>query len=184
MLHLAFCYWFSTTWLSGGTMFSMAKKKKAQGATPALRVLEEHSISHSVSTFEGGTDHFGDHAAAALDVEPGRIFKTLVVELKPKRLAVVCVPVTHQLSLKKAAAALCVPKAQMADQDEAARSSGYIPGGISPIGQKRPLDTVIDDSALDHSTIFVSGGRRGLDIELAPADLAFVTGASFADVKA
>lgn len=162
----------------------MAKKNKPQGATPALRILQSEGIEHSVSTFEGGTDHFGDHAAQALDVEPERIFKTLVVELKPKRLAVVCVPVTHQLSLKKAAAALGASKAQMADQNEAAKSSGYIPGGISSIGQKRPLDTVIDASALDLATIFVSGGRRGLDIELAPADLATVTGASFADVKA
>lgn len=165
-------------------MYFMAKKAKVKGGTPALRVLEQKGIKHEVTTFEGGSDHFGDRAAAALDVEPSRIFKTLVVELKPKRLAVICVPVTHQLSLKKAAAALGASKAVMADQNEASRSSGYIPGGISPIGQKRPLETVIDISAHSYDTIFVSGGRRGLDIELAPADLAFVTNASFEDVKA
>lgn len=162
----------------------MAKKARAKGGTPALQVLEREGIKHAVSTFEGGTDHFGDHAAAALGVEPSRIFKTLIVELKPRRLAVVCVPVTHQLSLKKAAVAFGASKAHMADQHDAERSTGYIPGGISPIGQKRPLDTVIDASAQAFGTIFVSGGRRGLDIELAPTDLAAVTSATFADVKA
>ncbi|WBT09357.1 Cys-tRNA(Pro) deacylase [Corynebacterium sp. SCR221107] len=167
----------------------MSKKKQPHAATPALKILEEEGIAHSVSTFEGGTDHFGDQAAAALDVDPERIFKTLVIDLTagkgPKReLAVCCLPVTSKLSLKKAAAAFGASKATMADQNDAAKSSGYIPGGISPIGQKNPLPTVIDETAQLWDTIFVSGGRRGLDVELSPDDLAQVVGATFVDVEA
>lgn len=167
----------------------MSKKKQPHAATPALKVLEEAGIAHTVSTFEGGTDHFGDQAAAALDVEADRIFKTLVIDLTagkgPKReLAVCCLPVTSQLSLKKAAAALGASKATMADQHDAAKSSGYIPGGISPIGQKNPLPTVVDETAILWETIFVSGGRRGLDVELSPDDLVSVVGGSFADLLA
>ena len=93
-------------------------------------------------------------------------------------------PVTYQLSLKKAAAAHGVAKAIMADPHDAAKSSGYIPGGISPIGQKHQLPTVIDESAQLWDSIFVSGGRRGLDIEITPQDLANVTEANFADLLA
>lgn len=165
----------------------MTKKHAPRGATPALKALEEAGIPHDVSTFEGGHENFGQKAMEALDVTPERIFKTLVIDLSagkgPKRqLAVACVPVTGTLSLKRAAAAFGSSKATMAHQDDAARSSGYIPGGISPIGQKHPLPTIIDETAQLWDTIFVSGGRRGLDVELAPQDLARVTGASFADV--
>ncbi|MBG9309631.1 Cys-tRNA(Pro) deacylase [Corynebacterium belfantii] len=164
-------------------------KKKPSGATPALAVLEAAGIEHSVSTFEGGTDHFGDAAAAALDVDSNRIFKTLVIDLTagkgPKRqLAVACIPVTSKLSLKKVAAALGASKATMADQHDAAKSSGYIPGGISPIGQKHPLPTVVDETAILFDTIFVSGGKRGLDVELSGEDLIRVVDGSFADLQA
>ena len=113
----------------------------------------------------------------------------LVIDLSagkgPKRrLAVCCLPVTYQLSLKKAAAAHGVAKAIMADPHDAEKSSGYIPGGISPIGQKHQLPTVVDESAQLWDSIFVSGGRRGLDIEITPQDLANVTGANFADLLA
>lgn len=167
-------------------------KKQAHGhtgaATPALRVLAERGISYREHRFDGGQDHFGDHAAQALDVEPERILKTLMVELTTKgakpTLAVACVPVHSRLSLKKVAAALGASKAAMADADVAARSSGYIPGGISPVGQKHPLPTVLHETAALADTVFVSGGRRGLDVELSPNDLCLVTNAVLADIEA
>ncbi|MDO4630695.1 MAG: Cys-tRNA(Pro) deacylase [Corynebacterium sp.] len=162
-------------------------KKKPHSATPALKILEDLGIPHDVQTFKAGTDHFGDHAVAKLGLDPEQVFKTLVIDLSagkgPKRqLAVCCLPVAYHLSLKKAAAAHGVAKAIMADQHDAEKSSGYIPGGISPIGQKHKLPTIIDESAQLWDTIFVSGGRRGLDIEIKPADLAQVTEAKFADM--
>ncbi len=162
-------------------------KKKPHAATPALKILEDAGVAHSVSTFEGGTDHFGDTAAEALGIDPDRIFKTLVIDLTagkgPKRELAVCVlPVSHQLSLKKAAAAFGVSKATMAQPADASKSSGYIPGGISPLGQKQRLTAVVDSSALDHPTVLVSAGRRGMDVELAPADLLALTGATTARI--
>lgn len=164
-------------------------KKSPHAATPALKVVEDSSIYHHVHTFEAGKDHFGDHAAAALDVEPERVLKTLVIDLtagkEPKRKLAVCViPTTHHLSLKKAAAAHGVSKAAMADPHDASKSSGYIPGGISPLGQKNALPTVIEETAVLFDTVFISGGRRGLDIELAAEDLAELCQASFADLLA
>ena len=140
-------------------------------------------------TFEAGTDHFGDHAAAALDVEPEHVLKTLVIDLTAdkgakRKLAVCVIPTTHHLSLKKAAAAHGVSKAAMADPHDASKSSGYIPGGISPLGQKNPLPTVIEETAVLFETVFISGGRRGLDIELNAEDLAELCSASFADLLA
>nr|WP_250544279.1 Cys-tRNA(Pro) deacylase [Corynebacterium pseudotuberculosis] len=164
-------------------------KKKHSAATPALAVLASSDVDYKVSSFEGGTEHFGDHAAAALGVEPERIFKTLVVDLTagkgPKRqLAVACVPVTSQLSLKKVAAALGASKATMADPHDASKSSGYIPGGISPLGQKTVLPTVIDETAILFDTIFVSAGRRGLDVELSAESLASLVDGKLVDVQA
>lgn len=163
-------------------------KKKHGAATPAITACQAAGIDHSVHHFPHGDDHFGQEAAdwlgTHLGVAPERIFKTLVVELHGKAtgLAVAVVPVTGTLGLKAAARAFGASKADLADPAAAQRSSGYVVGGISPLGQKRPLPTVIDSSALDHDTIFVSGGRRGLDIELAAEDMAGLTGASFADV--
>ncbi|WP_286953606.1 MULTISPECIES: Cys-tRNA(Pro) deacylase [Corynebacterium] len=164
-------------------------KKTPHAATPALKVLEEAGVAHEVSTFEGGTDHFGEHAASALDVDPDRIFKTLMVDLSagkgPRRQLAVCVlPVSHRLSLKKAAAAHNAHKATMADPADAAKSSGYIPGGISPLGQKHPLPTVVDETAILFDTIYFSGGRRGLDIAMNAEDLAKLIDATFADIVA
>ncbi|MBN9644458.1 Cys-tRNA(Pro) deacylase [Corynebacterium mendelii] len=169
----------------------MAKKKKS-AATPALQVLTQSGVAFGVHEFDPGHDHFGDHAAAQLaaeGIEAGQIFKTLVIRehgtTGNRGLAVACVPVTGSLSLKKAARALgWSAKADMADQQDAQRSSGYIAGGISPVGQKNPLPTVIDSSANNYGRICVSGGRRGLDIELSPQDLAAVTGAVTADIAA
>lgn len=168
----------------------MSKSKKTpHSATPALKLLEEAGIPHEVSTFEGGSDHFGDHAAEALGIDPERIFKTLVIDLTagkgPKRKLAVCVlPVSHQLSLKKAGAAFGASKATMADPKDASKSSGYIPGGISPLGQKNVLPTAMDETAVLFDTIFFSGGRRGLDIEMNAEALPQVLDVTFADLVA
>ncbi|GAA1911794.1 Cys-tRNA(Pro) deacylase [Nocardioides lentus] len=126
---------------------------------------------------------YGEEAAQVLaerlGVEPARVLKTLVVRVGPgpSGLAVAVVPVTARLDLKAAARALGAPRAAMAERRDAERSTGYVLGGISPLGQRRPLPTALDSPALDHPTVFVSGGRRGLDLEIAPADLVRLTDA-------
>lgn len=113
---------------------------------------------------------YGTEAADALGLDPARVFKTLMVEVDG-RLCVAVVPVAGSLDLKSAAAALGGKKAVLADPAAAQRATGYVLGGISPFGQKRAHPTVVDVSALDHPTVYVSGGRRGLDIEVAATDL-------------
>lgn len=125
---------------------------------------------------------YGEEAAARLGVEAGRVFKTLLAELDSGALAVGIVPVSTTLDLKSLAAALGAKRAAMADVAAAERATGYVAGGISPIGQKKRLRTVLDRSALDWETVYVSAGRRGLEIELAPADLVRVTGAVVASI--
>jgi Cys-tRNA(Pro)/Cys-tRNA(Cys) deacylase len=120
-------------------------------------------------------------AAEALGLDPATVFKTLVAEVDGK-LAVAIVPVERQLDLKALAAGVGAKKAAMADVKQAERTTGYVAGGISPLGQRRALPTVVDASALDHETIHVSAGRRGLELELAPADLVELTGARVAPI--
>lgn len=163
----------------------MAKQQAA--STPAIQALINAKVDHQVHSFEAGTDHFGDHAARALDVPSQQVFKTLVIQLHTQqgaRLAVACVPVCAKLNLKAAAKILGAKKADMADPHAAALSTGYVPGGISPLGQKRPLATVIDASAFKHSLIYVSGGRRGLDIALSPHDLQTLLNAHSGNIQA
>ena len=119
-------------------------------------------------------ESYGLEAAEALGLDPAAVFKTLVADVDGK-LTVAIVPVEHQLDLKALARAVDGKKAQMADVKHAERTTGYVAGGISPLGQKKRLPTVLDDSALALATIHVSGGRRGLEIELAPADLLALT---------
>jgi Cys-tRNA(Pro)/Cys-tRNA(Cys) deacylase len=119
---------------------------------------------------------YGLEAAAALAVDPARVFKTLLVDTGDG-LAVGIVPVDRQLDLKALASALGVKAATMADVAAAERSTGYVVGGISPVGQRRALPTVIDETAHSFRTVYVSGGRRGFDVELAPSDLVAVTSA-------
>jgi Cys-tRNA(Pro)/Cys-tRNA(Cys) deacylase len=126
-------------------------------------------------------ESFGLEAAEALGVEPARVFKTLLAEADG-RLVVGIVPVFARLDLKALARAVGARKASMADPSVAQRATGYVVGGISPLGQKRPHPTVVDASALDHPTVLVSGGRRGLDVELAPADLVALTSAVTAPI--
>ncbi len=122
---------------------------------------------------------YGLEAADALGVEPGRVFKTLVAQVDG-RLTVAVVPVSGQLDLKALAAAVGGKRADLADPKAAERSSGYVVGGISPLGQRRTLPTVVDASAAGYPTVFVSAGRRGLDVELAPDDLVRLTSAVLA----
>lgn len=162
----------------------MAKKPRAAGGTPATVALSAAGIAFTLREYahDPRAESFGLEAAEALGVEPARVFKTLLVDLDGA-LTVGIVPVTGQLDLKAIARARGGRRAAMADPALAERTTGYVVGGISPIGQKRALPTVVDASALEHDTVLVSGGRRGLDVELAPADLVEVTGASVADIS-
>ncbi|WP_298227457.1 Cys-tRNA(Pro) deacylase [Gryllotalpicola sp.] len=155
----------------------MAKKS---GAAPTLAIvaLARAGVAFAVRGYEHdpAASDFGAEAARVLGVEPGRVFKTLMASTDVGFVLGI-VPVDAMLDLKALAAAVGGKRATMADPRDAERKSGYIVGGISPIGQKTALPTVLDDSALEHETILVSGGRRGVDIELSPADLVRVTAA-------
>lgn len=159
----------------------MGKKTKG-GATPATKALTAAGARFTERPYEHDprAESYGMEAAEALEVAPARVLKTLLAQTDLPRdhgLVVGVVPVTGQLDLKALAAAVGAKKASMADPAIAEKTTGYVVGGISPIGQKRSLTTVLDESALTHETVFVSGGRRGLDLELAPGDLVDVTGA-------
>jgi len=136
-------------------------------------VVEEAGIAYTLHEYEHDprVESYGDEAAAKLDVEPERLFKTLVVSVDGE-LAVACVPVSCQLDLKTLG-----KRAQLADKGHAQRTTGYVSGGTSPLGGRKRLPTHIDSSALSFATILVNGGRRGLQIELDPRDLARLTGA-------
>lgn len=158
--------------------------------TPAVDVARRAGIEHVVHEYEhvGTTtvhdrrSSWGLEAAAALGVPARRVFKTLVARVDERRLVVAVVPVDGELDLKALALAVGGRRATMADVAAVERSTGYVVGGISPLGQRRPLPTVVETGALDEATIFVSGGRRGLDLELAPADLVRLTGATVARI--
>ena len=161
----------------------MAKKPRPAGGTPATVALTSAGIAFEVRAYEHDprAASYGTEAAEALGVDPARVFKTLLASLDG-RLVVGIVAVSGHLDLKALARALGGSKAVMADVAAAERTTGYVAGGISPIGQKRALPTVLDASALDHETILVSGGRRGFDLELAPRDLVAITGAVTATI--
>ncbi|QOT17415.1 MULTISPECIES: Cys-tRNA(Pro) deacylase [Paenarthrobacter] len=153
----------------------MAKKMASQG-TPATAALTAAGVPFVVHPYahDPSAPSYGLEAAEVLRIDPARVFKTLMVEVEG-RLAVGVVPVSGSLDLKAVAGALGAKKASMADPKAAERRTGYVLGGISPLGQRQPSPTVLDESALGFETIFVSGGRRGLDIEVAPADLVRLT---------
>lgn len=154
--------------------------------TPAVLALEKAGIDHVPAPYDHdpGAESYGLEAADALGLDPATVFKTLMVTLDGGPLAVCVVPVTHQLSLKAAARALGAKKATMADVEQAQRATGYLVGGISPLGQKKRHATAVDATALDHAQVWVSGGKRGLDVGLAPTDLIALTGAVTADLRA
>lgn len=151
--------------------------------TPATALLVKQRVDHRLHSYDHDprAESFGLEAAEALGIQPERVFKTLVAEADGT-LTVGVVPVTTQLDLKALAAARGVKKAKMAEIAAAERATGYVAGGISPLGQKRRLPIVLDGSAMDFDTIFCSAGRRGLEIELAPAELVRLTGATVAPI--
>ncbi len=161
----------------------MGKRKDRQASTPALVALNEAGIAYAVHEYHHDPDvtAFGEEAAAALRLDPERVFKTLVADVDGQ-LVVGIVPVSGQLSLKALAAAVGGKRAVMADPKVVEKTTGYVLGGVSPVGQRKALPTVLDDDAINHSTVFVSGGKRGLDIELAPADLIRATNARTAPI--
>jgi Cys-tRNA(Pro)/Cys-tRNA(Cys) deacylase len=164
----------------------MTKKKQTpSGATPATVALEKAGAAFSVHAYTHNRASglgYGEEAAQALGISPDRVFKTLVAEVDGA-LTVAVVPIAGSLDLKALATAAGGKRAAMADPVAAERTTGYVRGGISPLGQRKRLPTVVDDSALAHPTVFVSAGRRGLEVELAPGDLIRLTGAVTAAIE-
>lgn len=152
-------------------------------STPATTVLAKSGVPHTIHPYEHRPTarSYGIEAAEALGVEPERVFKTLLADVDGD-LVVAIVPVCGSLDLKAVASAHGGKRAGMAASAAAERATGYVVGGISPFGQRKRLPTIIDVTALDHETVYVSAGKRGLDIELAPADLVRLTGAKTARI--
>lgn len=162
----------------------MSRKEQTAGkGTPATVAATKAKIKFELHPYQvtAGGESYGMAAAEALGVEPERLFKTLLAEVDGK-LTVGVVPVAGQLDLKALAAAVGGKKAVMADPAVAERTTGYVVGGISPLGQRKRLPTVIDESASGFPTVYVSAGRRGLQIELAPGDLVELTGGRLASI--
>lgn len=153
--------------------------------TPAINTAKQARIGYKIHKYDHdpGADSYGMEASEKLGLDPARVFKTLVVSVDTGELVVAILPVSKMLSMKLVAHAVGGKKAVMADKDKVQRSSGYVLGGVSPLGQKRPLRTVIESSARQFETVFVSAGRRGLEIELAPDDLAHLTKGQFAHLQ-
>ena len=170
-------------------MFPHYAEPMARAATPAIAALLTAEIAHRVLQYQHDprNESFGEEAVEELaqveGVDPQQVFKTLVVAL-PNGLAVAVIPVPSKLSLKAVAAALGVSKATMADRTAAERSTGYVIGGISPFGQRKPLPTVVDASALRWDRVLCSAGKRGWDVAVHPQDLIRLTNAVTADIRA
>jgi Cys-tRNA(Pro)/Cys-tRNA(Cys) deacylase len=152
--------------------------------TPAIDAAKKAKITHRVHEYphDPAEKSYGVEAAAKLGLPEERVFKTLVVSLGGKELAVGIIPVSSMLNMKLIAKALGVKKASMAEAADVERTTGYVLGGVSPLGQKRGLRTVLDSSALEYQTVFVSAGRRGLEIELDPNDLLSLTNGNVAAI--
>ncbi|MFF0904832.1 UNVERIFIED_CONTAM: Cys-tRNA(Pro) deacylase [Kocuria sp. CPCC 205316] len=162
----------------------MAKASRGAGPTAAVALLARERVDFTLHEYahDPAAASFGLEAAAALGRDPEQVFKTLLV-VHEREWAVAVLPVSARLSLRAAAAALGWKRAAMADPRLAERRTGYVVGGISPLGQKTPSPTLLDDSAEAWSTVLVSGGRRGLDVELPPAELLRLTGGRTAALR-
>ncbi|WP_117233515.1 Cys-tRNA(Pro) deacylase [Vibrio maerlii] len=151
--------------------------------TPAINTLKKKKVAHVLHQYDHDPKHesYGMEAAEVLGLDPSLVFKTLMfcINGEPRNLAVAIIPVDKKLNLKLAAKAARGKKAEMANPDIAQKTSGYIVGGISPLGQKKLLPTFVDESAEGLDKFYVSAGKRGLDVELAPSDLAKLTRAQF-----
>ncbi|MBN9326974.1 MAG: aminoacyl-tRNA deacylase [Cellulomonas sp. 73-145] len=164
----------------------MARAKSGGTGTPALLLLTETGTPHTVHSYDHDprTDlGYGLEAATVLGLDPGQVFKTLMAEVDGT-LTVAVVPVTGMLDLKALAHAVGGKRAAMADRSDAERATGYVAGGISPLGQKTPHPTVLDETVWLYDQVYVSGGRRGLDVGLAPDDLVRLTDARVAPIAA
>ncbi|MGR5173181.1 Cys-tRNA(Pro) deacylase [Vibrio owensii] len=152
--------------------------------TPAINLAKKKKVTHTIHQYEHDprADSYGLEAAEVLGQDPKKVFKTLLFCLngEPKNLAVAIIPVDQKLNLKLAAKAAKGKKADMADPEIAQKTTGYVVGGISPLGQKKALPTFLHESATEQDTICVSAGKRGLEIELAPKDLLILTRGQFA----
>lgn len=154
--------------------------------TPAVNIAKKAKIAYTLHSYthDPASASYGEEASEKLGISADRVFKTLVAQIDSRELVVAIIPVSSMLSMKQIAKAAGGKKAQMAVEADVERSSGYILGGVSPLGQKKRLRTFIDASAESFSTIYVSAGRRGLEIELAPNDLKTVCSAEFYDLRA
>lgn len=154
--------------------------------TPAINLLKKNKCDFKIHKYEHDSDctNFGDEAVEKLGLDANQVYKTLLVELTPKELVVCVLPVANQLSLKEVATIFGVKKAEMASKDGAQKVTGYLLGGISPLGQKKLLRTILDESTKSFETIFISGGKRGLDIEVKPKDLEVLLKAKIGKITA
>ena len=163
------------------------KDRRAAGGTPATAALSSAGVAYDLHPYEhdaatpGGHASYGLEAAAALDLDPAHVFKTLVARVDG-RLVVAVVPVSGTLDLKALAAAVGSKRAEMAEPAAAERATGYVVGGISPVGHRSRLDVVVDASAEPLDRVYVSAGRRGLQVSLSPRDLVRVTGGRVAPI--
>lgn len=152
--------------------------------TPGINAAKKAKISYTLHKYDHdpASESYGTEAAQKMGIPGEQVFKTLVVSLDNGKLAVGVIPVTAMMNMKRMAKASGAKKAAMATPSDVARSTGYVLGGVSPLGQKKRLDTIIDTSAQNFSTIYVSAGRRGLEIELAPSDLQKLTRGTFESI--
>lgn len=150
--------------------------------TPAINLLKKAGVDFQIHEYvhDANTTSYGEEAAEKLGIAKARVYKTLIVQADTGALAVAIIPVSCKLNLKSMARALGRKKSSMAQTSDAERATGYVLGGISPLGQKKRLKTMIDASAEQFQSIFISGGRRGLDIELAPSVLLQLTAGKYA----
>ncbi|GIH04371.1 Cys-tRNA(Pro)/Cys-tRNA(Cys) deacylase [Rhizocola hellebori] len=155
----------------------------ASQGTPATALLVKQKVAHTLHPYsvDADTPNYGAVVAEALGAEPGRVFKTLVTEVDGN-LTVAVVPVTGDIDLKALASAAGGKKAALAERELAERVTGYVRGGISPLGQRKRLPTIVDQSALDNGLIYVSAGKRGLQVQLSAEDLIRLTGAKVASI--
>lgn len=154
--------------------------------TPAIEVAKRANIAFKVYEYDHdpSTKSYGDEAAEVLGLNHDQVFKTLVAvaDSQPVRMVIAVIPVAKRLDLKALSSAVGVKRMTMANETDAERATGYVVGGISPLGQRKRLPLLLDQSARDHSTIYVSAGKRGLEIELAPDDLLRLSGGKCAPI--